>query len=81
MNEQPPSDPGWLEGPFGRVDRGAFLVDLGDPAPPAVRRWLHTRLTTRGLPWAPGSTVTGGSPAQWFDVLVHVQRVTPQRQV
>ncbi len=81
VTPQPPPDPGWLEAPFGRVDRDAFLVDLDDPAPAAVRRWLHTRLTTRGLPWAPGSTVTGGSPARWFDVLVHVQRVTPQRQV
>ena len=81
VTEQPPPDPGWLEAPLGRVDRGAFLVDLDDPALPAVRRWLRTRLTTRGLPWAPGSTVTGGSPARWFDVLVHVQRVTPQRQV
>jgi len=76
---QPPAEAGWFEAPLGRVDRGRFLVDLGDPAPPAVRRWLGARLTTRGLPWAPGSTVTGGSPARWFDALVHVQRVTPQR--
>jgi erythromycin esterase len=81
VTEQPPPEPGWLEAPFGRVGREAFLVDLDAPAPPAVRRWLQARLTTRGLPWAPGSTVTGGSPAEWFDVLVHVQRVRPQRQL
>lgn len=81
VTEQPPPDPAWLEAPLGRVDREVFLVDLWAPAPPAVRRWLHARLTTRGLPWAPGSTVTGGSPAEWFDVLVHVQRVSPQRQL
>jgi erythromycin esterase len=81
VTEQPPPDPTWLESPFGRVEREAFLVDLEAPAPPAVRRWLQGLLTTRGLPWAPGSTVTGGSPAEWFDVLVHVQRVSPQRQL
>ena len=81
VTEQPPPAAGWLEEPLGRVDRDALLVDLDAPAPPAVRRWLHARLTTRGLPWAPGSTVTGGSPARWFDVLVHVQRVSPQRQL
>ena len=33
VTAQPPPDPGWLEAPFGRVDRDAFLVDLDDPAP------------------------------------------------
>jgi erythromycin esterase len=81
VSPQPHPEPGWLETPLGAVDRDRFVVDLHEAAPTAVRRWLHSRLTTRGLPWAPGSTVTGGSAGRWFDALVHVQRVTPQRQV
>lgn len=79
VTPQPPAAPGWMETPLAAVDRDRFLIDLRDPAPRAVRDWLGGRLVTRGMPWAPGSTVTGGPASAWFDVLVHVQRVTPQR--
>jgi erythromycin esterase-like protein len=75
---EPPAEPGWMEAPLAGVGRDRFLVDLRTPAPSAVRSWLGGRLTTRGMPWAPGSTVTGGPAGDWFDVLVHAQRVTPQ---
>jgi hypothetical protein len=44
----------------------------------AVRRWLEAPIRTRGLPdRGPDSTMSGGTLAQWFDVIVHRQEVTP----
>jgi erythromycin esterase len=43
-----------------------------------VRRWLDAPLKTRGLADGnPDSYMDGGSLAQWFDVIVHRQEVTP----
>lgn len=79
VTPQPSPADGWLEAPLGRVDRSRFLVDLRAKAPAPVRRWLGTGLTMRGMPWAPGSTITGGSVRRLFDLVVHVQREAPQR--
>jgi erythromycin esterase-like protein len=74
----PPPAPGWFERPFGRVGLDQFAVDLHTPAPAPVRRWLEAPIKTRGLPdRGPDSYMAGGSLAQWFDVVVHRQELTP----
>ena len=74
----PPPAPGWFERPFGRVGLDQFAVDLHTPAPAPVRRWLEAPIRTRGLPdGGPDSYMAGGSLAQWFDVIVHRQELTP----
>jgi erythromycin esterase len=76
----PPPEPEWFEHPLGAVELDQFALDLGRPAPDAVRRWLTGPITTRGLPGSgPGAQMSGGTLAQWFDVLVHRQVVGPAR--
>jgi erythromycin esterase-like protein len=68
----------WFERPLGDVELDQFSLDLRRAGPAPVRRWLEGRVTTRGLPdGGPGAHMAGGSLAQWFDVIVHRQRVTP----
>jgi hypothetical protein len=77
-NQGDPPAPGWFERPFGKVGLDQFALDLRIPAPPPVRRWLERPVRTRGLPdGGPGSSMAGGSLAQWFDVMVHRQALTP----
>ncbi|GIF00515.1 erythromycin esterase family protein [Paractinoplanes rishiriensis] len=74
----PPAAPDWLEAPMAEVRADQFTLDLRAGAPPLVRRWLTGPTRTRGLPAAGAeSYLAGGSPGQWFDVLVHRQVVTP----
>jgi len=74
----PPAAADWFEHPFVGVRYDQFAVDLRAPAPPPVRRWLEAPIITRGLPQAgPDSTISGGTAAQWFDLIVHTQQVTP----
>jgi erythromycin esterase len=78
----PPPAPDWFERPLGEVSADQFALDLRAPAPtpPPVRRWLEAPLRTRGLPeGGPDSYMAGGSLAQWFDVVVHRQELTPAR--
>jgi len=74
----PPPAPDWFERPLGKVPLGQFAVDLRMPAPPPVRGWLRGPIKTRGFADSgPGSYMTGGSLAQWFDVIIHRQELTP----
>jgi erythromycin esterase-like protein len=74
----PPPAPGWFERPFGRVGLDQFTLDLHTSAPAPVRNWLEAPIRTRGLPdGGPGSSMAGGSLAQWFDVIVHRQELSP----
>jgi erythromycin esterase len=80
----PPPRSGWFERPFGAVGPEQFAVDLRPrvpaPAPAPVRRWLTAPVVTRGLPdGGPDAHTAGGTLAQWFDVIVHRQQVTPAR--
>jgi hypothetical protein len=44
----------------------------------AVRSWLAAPSITRGLSErGPESFMDGGSPAEWFDLIVHHQELTP----
>jgi erythromycin esterase len=86
----PPPAPDWFERPFGEVDEvgevgaaGAvggdqFSLDLRTPAPPPVRSWLEAPVKTRGLAdRGLDSFMDGGTLAQWFDVIVHRQELSP----
>ena len=73
----PPPDPAWFEHPLGRVRFAQFALDLRERASRPVQRWLHGPITTRGLADSPDGFMTGGSLAQWFDVIVHRQEVSP----
>lgn len=68
----------WFERPFGKVGLDQFALDLRTPAPPPVRDWLQAPIKTRGLAdRGPDSYMAGGTLAQWFDVIVHRQELTP----
>jgi erythromycin esterase len=72
----------WAERPLGDVDLDQYWLDLRANAPPAVRAWRTAPTRTRALaafdPRQPDAYyMTGGSLAQWFDVIVHRQAVTP----
>jgi erythromycin esterase len=74
--------PDWFERPFGKVGLDQFALDLRTPAPPPVRGWLRAPIETRGLAdRGPDSHMAGGTLAQWFDVIVHRQELTPTQPV
>jgi erythromycin esterase len=81
----PPPPPGFAERPLGHVDLPQYLLDLRTPAPPAVRSWLHApaKIRVTGATYDPSDHaahyMTGGSLAEWFDLIVHRQVVTPSR--
>lgn len=73
-----PPDPDWFERPFGKVGLDQFALDLRTSAAPPVRSWLQAAIKTCGLAdRGPDSYMAGGSLAQWFDVIVHRQELTP----
>jgi erythromycin esterase-like protein len=68
----------WLEHPLGQVAQAQFAVDLRRPAPANVRSWLVGPIVTRGLSdRGPESFMDGGTPIEWFDLIVHRQELTP----
>ena len=74
----PPAASGWLEAPFAAVRFEQFTLDLREPAPAAVRQWLRALTRTRGMPEdGHESYLGGGTPAQWFDLIVHRRVVSP----
>jgi erythromycin esterase len=83
----PPPPDGFTERPLGEVDLPQYLLDLRTPAPPAVRSWLAApaKIRVTGATYDPSNHaahyMTGGSLAQWFDLIVHRQAVTPSQLV
>lgn len=81
----PPAD--FADAPLGAVGLDAYLLDLHAPAPEPVRAWLDAPARVRliGPHYDPADDaayhLAGGSLAQWFDVLVHVQQVTDVRRL
>lgn len=74
----PPAPAGWFEAPLADVDRTRFMLRLDRRhLPGPVRGWLTAPMVTRGYPeLGTASTMTGGTPAEWYDVLVHTRTVT-----
>ena len=78
--DMPPPATGWFERPLGDVPLDQFLLDLRGRAPRPVRAWLERPLVTRGLADSgPDGSITGGTLAEAFDVVIHRQRVTPAK--
>ena len=76
----PPAARDWLEAPFAAVPADQFTLDLREHAPRPVRRWLDAPTRTRGLPeGGHESYLTGGTPRQWLDIVVHRRLVSPAR--
>lgn len=78
----PPAPPELTEHVLGQVGLDAFYLDLAElRADPAASRWLDrpARLRLMGPRYDPrhdtAHHMTGGSLAEWFDVVVHVQFV------
>ena len=83
----------FAEYPLARVSVPEFAIDLrnaGEPGglPAGVREWLHGPARTRiigsiydqQLP-ADEFCMAGGTLAEWFDVLIHQDKVTPTRDL
>jgi len=74
----PPAAADWLEAPFAPVAAAQFTLDLRREAPRPVRRWLDAPTRTRAIPeGGHGSYLIGGTPRQWFDLVVHRQVSSP----
>jgi erythromycin esterase len=75
--DMPPASPDWFEYQLRAGGPDVFSLDLRTPANRAVREWLNSTAKTRGYPEiGPTSWMTGGSVAEWFDVLIHCRHVT-----
>jgi erythromycin esterase len=76
--EMPAPAEGWFERPLGGVGWDQFAIDLRQMETDSVQMWLAAPMKTRGLSDAgPESFMDGGTPAEWFDLIVHRQEVTP----
>ena len=74
--------PDWGDRPLGDANLEQFALDLTSDAPRAVRTWRQSPTKVRAVgsfdPQQPDAYyLTGGSLAQWFDVIVHRQVATP----
>ncbi|MEQ7009020.1 erythromycin esterase family protein [Actinopolymorpha sp. B17G11] len=71
--------PEWYERRFHDLTHEQSALDLrrrGAPGP--VRDWLSAPFRTRGYPEAgEASSATGGTLAEWYDVVIHRHVVTP----
>ncbi|GGQ35938.1 hypothetical protein GCM10010266_69040 [Streptomyces griseomycini] len=77
----PPAE--FADAVLGRTGLDAYLLNLRADAPVPVRTWLDAPTRTRliGPHYDPDDDaahhLSGGSLADWFDVILHVQVVTP----
>lgn len=81
--EVPPSADGFTEALLHQAGPGPYLLDISvDPTGPA-RPWLEAPAKLRLVgPWYDPANdtafhMTGGSLADWFDALIHIDQVTP----
>jgi erythromycin esterase-like protein len=70
--------PDRFEKPLSDAGPDVFALDLRRPAPPAVRAWLAAPATFRGVAdRGDAGFLDGGSPTQWFDLVVFHRTATP----
>ncbi|GIJ63211.1 erythromycin esterase family protein [Virgisporangium aurantiacum] len=83
----PPPSASFADAAFTLDSPDPYLVDLRADAPPAVRRWLHTPARMRAIgpaydPLADSAYhMSGAGPADWFDALLRIDRVTAPQPV
>ncbi|NKY87207.1 erythromycin esterase family protein [Nocardia veterana] len=81
----PPAD--FAEAVLGSTSLDAYLLDLRLPGPDEVRTWLTEPAKTRviGPVYDPADDaafhLSGGSLAEWFDLLAHYRTVTATRSI
>lgn len=76
--ELPRPLPEWYEQRFTGLDHDQALLDLRYRPPSAVRDWLSAPFKARGYPdLGAASTATGGTLADWYDVIIRRRVVTP----
>lgn len=81
----PPPSPAFVDAALGSTDLEAYALDLCAPQTEPVRAWLNSPVTTRliGPRYDPehdaAHHMTGGSLAEWFDIIIHTQEATPIR--
>jgi erythromycin esterase len=76
--ELPRPLPEWYEHRFRDLDHEQSLLELDGRAPGAVKDWLAAPFRARGYPdQGADSTATGGTLADWFDVIIHRRTVSP----
>lgn len=78
----PRPEPDWADRPLGDTGLERYILDLRGDAPPAVEAWREAPTKVRMAggfdPQHPAEYyMSGGSLAQWLDVIVHTQVVTP----
>lgn len=74
----PVPKPEWHEHRFTGLDHEQSILDLQGRAPAAVRDWLAAPFRSRGYPdEGYDSEGTGGTLADWFDVIIHRRQVSP----
>jgi erythromycin esterase-like protein len=74
----PAPRPSWFEHPLGQTGPAHYTLDLRRRPNAAAREWLRRPMLTRGSPeLGPTSEMSGGTLAQWHDVLVHSRQVSP----
>ncbi|MDA3628732.1 erythromycin esterase family protein [Saccharopolyspora sp. WRP15-2] len=81
----PPAE--FADAALGNAGLDAYLLDLRADGPAPVRAWLDTPTMTRliGPEYDPDDNaayhISGGSLADWFDVVLHAREVTPVRSL
>ncbi|MFI9048056.1 erythromycin esterase family protein [Streptomyces sp. NPDC053427] len=82
----PAPPPDFADAVLGSAGPAAYLLDLRTEGPDAVRDWLGSptaRTRVIGPAFDPADNaafrLSGGSLAEWFDVVGHVREVTPVR--
>jgi erythromycin esterase len=77
--------PGFAERPFANNGTPRYVLNLRADAPEAVRNWLRQPAKARVVgsicdPSQPDEHyMTGGSLAEWYDVIIHQYAVTPSQ--
>lgn len=79
----PSPPPEFADAALGAAGLDTFVLDLHAEAPAAVRAWLDASAKVRliGPSFDPDDNaayhLSGGSLAEWFDIIVHAQTATP----
>jgi erythromycin esterase len=78
----PPPPPAFADAALGAADLDTYLLHLHTSQPPPVRAWLTSPAKVRliGPRFDPDNNaafhLTGGSLAEWFDIIIHRQAAT-----
>ncbi|MEV0168926.1 erythromycin esterase family protein [Nonomuraea fuscirosea] len=81
----PAPPPDFAETPLGDAGLDSFFLNLHAQSPAPVRAWLNAPARTRliGPVYDPGNDaahhLSGGSLANWMDIVAHHRQVTPVR--